>query len=74
MVDRHDRPVDQRDPVGDLLDVGHGGREPDQQHVVGRGDDDLLPDGATPLVAHVMALVEDDVLDIVEAAAVQRVS
>jgi Uma2 family endonuclease len=74
MRDRHDRPVHDRDPVGDLLDVGHRRRQSDQQRVVGRGDDDLLPDGAAPLVAHVVALVEDDVLEVVEAAAVERVA
>src|SRR5437773_283042 len=68
MIDGHDRPVHDRDPVGDLLDVGHGGGEPDQQHVLGRADDDLLPHGAAALVAHVVTLVEHDVAEVVEAA------
>ena len=73
MVDRHDRPVDQRDPVGDLLDVGDGRREADEDDVLGRADDDLLPHRAAPLVAHVVALVEDDVAELLESRAVQRV-
>ena len=74
MVDRHDGPMDDRDPVGDLLDVGDGGREPHQQHVVRRRHDDLLPDGAAALVPHVVALVQHDVLEVLEPAAVERVA
>src|SRR5439155_681367 len=74
MEDRHDRPVHERDPVGDLFDVGDGGREPDQQHVLRRADDDLLPHRAASLVAHVVAFVEHDVAQVVEAAAEQRVA
>ena len=74
MRDGHDGPVHERDPVGDLLDVGHRGRQPDQRDVLRRADDDLLPHGAAALVAHVVALVEDDVAEVVEAAAVERVA
>src|SRR5256884_291036 len=64
--DRHDRPVHDRDPVGDLFDVRHGRREADEQDVLRRVDDDLLPDRAAPLVAHVVALVQHDVAEVVE--------
>src|SRR2546428_552914 len=74
MVDRNDRPVDDRDPVGDLLDVGDGRGEANQHDVRGSADDDLLPDGAAPLVAHVVTLVEYDVAEPVEAAPVERVA
>src|SRR6058998_15907 len=71
--DRHDRPVHDRDPVGDLLDVRHGRRQADEEDVRRRVDDDLLPDGAARLVAHVVTLVQDDVAEVVEPRAVERV-
>ena len=74
MVDRHDRPMHDRDPVGDLLDVGDGGREAHQHDVGRRADDDLLPHGAAAFVAHVVAFVEHDVGEAVEPAAVERVA
>ena len=74
MEDRHDRPMHDRDPVGDLLHVGDGRRQAHQHHVRRRADDDLLPDGAASLVAHVVTLVEHDVGEPVEAAAVERVA
>src|SRR2546427_774433 len=74
MEDREDRPMDDRDPVGDLLDVGDGRRETHEHDVAGGADDDLLPDRAAPFVAHVVALVEHDVSEVVEAAPVERVA
>src|SRR5207248_880615 len=73
LMDGLDRPVHDRDAVRDLLDVGDGGGEPDQQPVLGRADDDLLPHRAAALVAHVMTLVEHDVAEVVEAAAEEGV-
>src|SRR5439155_927113 len=72
--DRDDRPVHDRDPVGDLLHIRHGRREADEEDVRRRVDDDLLPHGAAPLVAHVVALVEHDEPEVVEPRAVERVS
>ena len=73
VVDGDDRPMDDRDPIGDLLDVGDGRREPDEHDVARSADDDLFPHGAASLVAHVVALVEHDVAEIVEAAPVERI-
>ncbi len=69
-----DGPVHDRDPVGDLLDVGHGGREGHQLYVSGGVHDDLLPHRPAPLVAHVVALVEDHVSQLVEAARIEHVA
>ena len=74
MLDGDDGPVHDGDPVGDLLDVGHGGREGHELHVAGGVHDDLLPHRAAPLVAHVVALVEDHVAQLVEAAGVEHVA
>ena len=74
MDDRHDRPVDQADPLGDLVDVGDGGGEPDQRHVLRGVDDDLLPHRPPPLVAHVVALVEHDVGEPLQGAGVEHVA
>ena len=74
MIDRHDRAVHDRDPVGDLLHVGDGRREAHQHDVGRRADDDLLPDGAAPLVAHIMTLVEHDVAQPIEPTSVKCIS
>ena len=71
--DRMDRPVHQPDPVGDLPHVGNGGRQGDQRHVLRRVDDDLLPDGASALVPHVVALVEHHVAEALQGPRVEHV-
>ena len=73
MDDRHDGPMNETDPVGDLRHVGDGGGERDERDVPRGLDDDLFPDRSAPLVAHVMALVEDDVGQTREGSRVEHV-
>ena len=55
-----------REPVAELLGVGHGRRQRDELHVVREVDDDLLPHGAAEAVGEVVDLVHDDVPEAVE--------
>ena len=64
----------QRDPVGDLGDILHRGRQRHQRHVLGTADDDLLPDRPPPLVTHVVALVQDHGVEPREPARVEHVA
>src|SRR5207245_8939954 len=72
--DRKRRPLDDRKQIDDALHDGPGPRYAHEHEVTGGADDDLLPDGAAPFIAHVMALVEHDVAEVVEAAPVERVA
>ncbi len=47
------------DPGRNLLRVGDGGRETDQLHVAGAGDDCLLPHRSAAGIRQVVNLVED---------------
>ena len=49
------------DPVGELLGVGHRGRQADEVDLGGEVDDDLLPHRPPVGVLEVVDLVEDDV-------------
>ena len=74
VLDGGNRAVHDGDPVRDLLHVGDGGGEPDELHVLRRVDDDLFPDGAATLVAHIVALVQHDIGEVAKAARVEHVA
>ena len=58
LEDRRRRAPDGRQPIGQLVGVGHRGREAHQLHVERRVDDDLLPHGTPVGVLEVVHLVE----------------
>ena len=63
---RGGRPPDRLDPRGELLGVGHRGRQAHQPHRPVEMDDDLLPHRPAIGVLEVVDLVEDDVAQVLE--------
>ncbi len=53
-------------PVGELLGVGHGGRQRHQRHRLRQVDDHLFPDRATEPVGQVVHLVHDHVAQVTQ--------
>jgi hypothetical protein len=74
MLEGDDGAVDLGDPLGDLLDIRDRRREGDERDVLGTVDDDLFPHGATSLITHVVALIEDRIGQIFRRSQVKHIA
>jgi hypothetical protein len=69
-----DGTVDFTDPLGDLVDVSHGGRKGDELDVPGAIDDDFFPHRPPSLISHVVALVQHHVGGLLQRTGVELVA